>query len=173
MKGNRRINYWKIAIWIAGLTFIHLISYPCLIWMSMDSCTRKSGYCDDITVSIYRSVKDSTKEISIFRFISTEYFVYPYFNKKKFEFYTIQHKFAETVKKYKIDGKIIEYKENTFYKSFDKIPETIWFINNNEISWEEYKLYYKNEKLIQSPEPTMFEMVEYGPTLEHRFAICD
>ena len=172
MKGLKS-NMKKRFIWIMGVSFLLLIIYPCVIWMNMGYCTTKIGSTNNEIVASYSSIMDSTKKIHVFRYISTEYFKYPFLNKKEFEFYTIQPENQELVARFKVGEREFKYYKWVHRKNIDDIPEIIQAISSNELEWEEYQIFFRDESQIEHPEPSILEMLQYGPTLTHRNGICN
>ena len=162
----------KNILWSTLSILLLILIYPVINWLIINPCRYKTGGIEAVPLASYASLSDFNKEIYIRRFISIEYFKYPYFNIEKFEFNFIAPLHDNTINQIKVDDQVYKYNSKVLSKKFLGIPDTIYVNYNDTLGWEQFVIYNRNDTSINKTPPTYWEMFEYGPTLKHIYDVC-
>lgn len=163
----------RFVKWSIGIILLLLVAHPIFIWASMKQCRGRTGGPDERIVCSYQSVEDATKYVYLKRFVSYEHFKYPYFSKRKFEFYFLEPSDPYKIQYFKTEKDTIKFDPTSYGREFDEIPTSISTLDSNNLMLNEFKIKFKDEELIDDPEPSYVEMLLFGPTVADKFGFCD
>jgi hypothetical protein len=149
---------------------IAFIGYPVLMWLIIDGCTGRIGVVDNRIVCSYQSVHDSSKHIHLKRFISIEYFKYPFVNYKRFEFYVLEPSDTNMIFQLQTDSETIILDRLNKVKN---VPNQIRSLNKDGVVLHVFKIIHRDVNLLNNPSPLYNSMLVFGPTITDRFGICD
>lgn len=163
----------RFVKWSIGIMLFIFVTHPILLWYRLYPCGRNRAGPNDRIVCSYQSVSDKTKYVYVKRFVTTEYFKYPYFHKRKFEFYFLEPSDPYKIQYFKTEKDTIKFDPTSYGRKFDEIPTSISSLDSNKVVLHEFRLKFKNEGLLEDPEPSFLEMLGFGPTIVDDYWICD